>query len=316
MIWLAYRQFRLSGTVALAGLAAIAAALAVTGPHLADLYDESGVAACEAANGDCEPLISAFRSNYRLLQWLGSGLLLLPAVLGVFWGAPLVARELETGTYRMAWTQSITRTRWLAVKMGTVGLGSLAVTGLLSLMLTWWAQPLDEASGDRFGSFSERGIVPIGYAAFAFSLGVASGLVIRRTVPAMALTLIAFVAVWLSVVVWLRPNYQSPFMLSRALEPLPAVAGQPREKPQIFGDSQVHRDDWVIKDRILDPDGQEVTRIGCALGEDCLAGYTRQITYQPADRYWRFQWMETGLYTGLAAVAVAFSFWWLRYRVL
>jgi hypothetical protein len=57
-----------------------------------------------------------------------------------------VARELETGTYRLAWTQSVTRTRWLAVKLGVVGLTSVAVAGLLSLMVTWWSSPIDRAN--------------------------------------------------------------------------------------------------------------------------------------------------------------------------
>ena len=62
---------------------------------------------------------------------------LVPGIIGIFWGAPLVARELEAGTYRLAWTQSITRTRWLATKLGVVGLLSMVAAGLLSLMATW-----------------------------------------------------------------------------------------------------------------------------------------------------------------------------------
>jgi hypothetical protein len=70
-----------------------------------------------------------------------------PAVIGIFWGAPLIARELETGTFRLAWTQSITRTRWLAVKLALTGLVAMAVTEALGLMYGWWAAPIAQAAG-------------------------------------------------------------------------------------------------------------------------------------------------------------------------
>ena len=65
-------------------------------------------------------------------------------VVGVFWGAPMIARELEAGTSRLVWTQSVTRTRWLATKLGVAGVGA-AVVGLVGLVLTWWCAPIDDA---------------------------------------------------------------------------------------------------------------------------------------------------------------------------
>ena len=107
-----------------------------------------------------------------------------------------MARELETGTHRLVWTQSVTRTRWLAVKLGLIGLVSVAASGLLSLIVTWWSSPIDRVNMNQFTSvFDQRDVVPIGYAAFAFVLGVAGGLLARRTLPAMAATLVAFVTV-------------------------------------------------------------------------------------------------------------------------
>ena len=105
----------------------------------------------------------------------------------MFWGAPLVAREFETGTFRLAWTQGVTRTRWLAVKLGLGGLVSMAVAGLLSLMVTWWSSPLDRVHANRLTPWSSGCATssPIGYAAFAFALGVTAGLLFRRMLPAM-----------------------------------------------------------------------------------------------------------------------------------
>ena len=142
---------------------------------------------------------------------MGLAVLLTPAIIGLFWGAPLITRELETGTFRLAWNQSVTRTRWMAVKLGLIGLAAMAATGLFSLMITWWADPIDRVttSGWRAGYdvvhrlaplvFDARGITPIGYAAFAFALGITAGVLIRRTLPAMAATLAAFAAVQIAL---------------------------------------------------------------------------------------------------------------------
>ena len=131
------------------------------------------------------------------LQTLALALVLIvPVVIGMFWGAPLVARELETGTFRLAWTQSVTRLRWLLVKLGLVGLASAVVGGLLSLMVSWWFSPIDKVSANRFSpaAFGMHGFVPAGYALFAFVLGATVGVLFRRTLPAMAVTLVGFIA--------------------------------------------------------------------------------------------------------------------------
>ena len=131
-----------------------------------------------------------------------------PALIGIFWGAPLIGRELETGTDQLAWTQSVTRTRWLAVKLAGVGVASIATAAVLSYLLTWWAGPLDHINGNRFAAmtFSSRDIVPLAYAAFAFALGTTAGLLLRRTIPAMAVTLAVFIGIQILVPTAIRPN--------------------------------------------------------------------------------------------------------------
>jgi hypothetical protein len=164
------------------------------------------VTACQGSA--CTAATTAFLASYRWMQVLAPPLLLvLPALLGMFWGAPLVARELETGTFRMAWTQSVTRKRWLAVKLAVAGLASMAIAGLLSLILTWWFSPIDRVQANPLDPsvFGVRGIVPVGYAAFAFALGVTAGVLLRRTIPAMAVTLVGFTAARLAVTYYVRP---------------------------------------------------------------------------------------------------------------
>ena len=137
MTWLAWRQFRAQAVTAIAALAAFAVLLAATGPHLASMYAASGITGCHG--GSCGQLASSFLSLvgagiYPAVYLLGiAGIVLAPAVIGIFWGAPLIAREFEAGTFRLAWTQSITRARWLAVKLTLTGLAAMAVTAIAAL---------------------------------------------------------------------------------------------------------------------------------------------------------------------------------------
>jgi hypothetical protein len=209
MIRLTWREFRTQAAVAFGALIIAAIALAVTGVNLAHLYNTT-VANCQT-NNDCSTATPLFLSTDGQLQTaLDILMIVIPALIGIFWGAPLIARELEVGTHRLAWTQSVTRTRWLAVKIGLVGVCSLLVTGLLSLMVTWWFSPIDRVNMNVFGSFDQRDIVPIGYAAFAFALGVSSGALLRRTLLAMPTTLAGFVVARLAIVDWVRPYLMAP----------------------------------------------------------------------------------------------------------
>ena len=85
-------------------------------------------------------------------------------------------------------------------------------------MMTWWSSPIDRVNADPFALFDQRGIVPLGYAAFAFALGVSAGLVLHRTVPAMVATLIAFGSVRLVVTNWVRPYLLAPLRLVAGLK--------------------------------------------------------------------------------------------------
>ena len=140
MIRLSLRQFRTQAGVALGLLLIVAVLLISTGPHLAHIYDiyAKSQAAC-AASGNCRQVNLNIGEFDRLLELIGTALVALPAIIGAFWGAPLISRELENGTHRLAWTQSVGRTRWLTIKLALVGLASVVTTGLLSLMVTWWS---------------------------------------------------------------------------------------------------------------------------------------------------------------------------------
>jgi ABC-type transport system involved in multi-copper enzyme maturation permease subunit len=332
MIWLTWRQFRFQATVTLAILAAATIYIAVTGLRMHHTYT-TDLAACPHPEIGCRFFLS-FQQNYngqqQLLQML---VLAVPALIGIFWGAPLIAAELERGSHRMLWNQSITPVRWLTVKLALLGLAALLTAGALSLLLTWWASPLDQRTNDRFSAaaFATRNIAPLGYATFAFALGITLGLLIRRTLPAMAITLAVFIALQILFAAVLRPNLLPSTTRTMAINAttLSQVQGigtgpDPSGPVTIFGPGP--KDAWLLSATNLENNsGQEISgnQINTCLNNPaldlpslggCLAPYNLHIdyTYQPASNYWPLQWYETGIYLALATLLGATCFWRIR----
>jgi hypothetical protein len=281
MIWMSWRQFRGQAITAGAILVVLAIALGITGTGLASDYHGAGLNSCHLSCAtDATNFLNSIRgSGYQTLFDGGIVVMyLVPALIGLFWGAPLIARELETGTFRLAWTQSLTRRRWLAVKIGLLGLASMAAAGLLSLMVTWWFSPLDRMNQNEFtpGMFDVRGIAPIGYAAFAFALGVTAGVLIRRTVPAMAAVVLPYIAARLAVTYWIRPNLMAP---ARMTAPLSlggsgAIAGGRVNPPGLGAPNPA---DWVLSSNTVNAAGRVIGQNGGISGPNGIQG----IGFQP-----------------------------------
>lgn len=219
MIRLTWRQFRATAIVVVVALAAFAVVLVVTGPAMFHHYQVT-TTSCRANPGNCNLADYLFTNRYgRLGEILNAALVVLPGLVGVFWGAPLVAREFETGTYRFVWTLGVSRKKWLAGKLGLLALAAVVTVGLFSLGLSLWAGPLDAIQQGRLvpGNFDPQGIVPIAYAVFAFVLGVGCGIILKRTIPAMVATAALYVGVREAIRSWLRPFYIPPLHYSATI---------------------------------------------------------------------------------------------------
>jgi hypothetical protein len=318
MIWVAWRQFRTQALVALGLLVALAALLLATGLHVRACHPQSG---CDVA-----------ASARPVADILGPVLLAVPALLGMFWGAPLVARELESGTYRLAWTQSVTRRKWLLVRVALVGVAAIAVAGLATLLVSWWFAPIDAFNGNRFNPsvFGERGIVAIGYAGFAFALGVAAGTLTRRTLPAMVTTLLGFVGARIAFTLWARPHLpgttQHVFsvVFGKGLE----IGGGPFGLSAAAGEPPLPNA-WILTTTLVDRARRVLT---AAQQHDLLVRYCPRlaasktpdplpcqqtlshhlgllVTYHPAGNFWPLQALETGIFLAAGLALIGATIW-------
>lgn len=334
MIWLAWRQFRAQAIVSGCVLAVFAVAIVVSGLRLAHLYNTSGLPGC-GSHHDCAMLIQAFSARLRGSIYqavLYAGVILTyvaPAVMGAFWAAPMITREFEAGTFRLAWTQSVSRNHWLVVKVGTVGLAAMVVAGLLSAMLTWWSGPVYKAAqyavpGSGLSTnrlvpllFGVNGIAPIGYAAFAFAVGLAAGVLLRRTVPAMAITLAVFAGVQVAWPSWVRPHLIPPVRRTAPLD-LSTLGGIliDNNNQMVITPGFSNHDAWLLSGQTLTSAGHPFTgpaTHACLAGsfQACVASlaqlHLRQlVVYQPGSRYWQFQWYETAIFVAVAAALALF----------
>lgn len=322
MIWLTWRQMRAQTLWTAALIAAAAAYLLYLANDLRDTYRLT-ITDCTTA---CDDAKHAFADAFGPgLLLIGLVLIVGPALIGAFWGAPLITRELETGTHRLVWNQSVTRKRWLAVKLALVGGVSVLFTGGLSLLLSWAAEPFDGLVNSRFEplTFAARDLAPFGYALLAFTLGLVVGVLARKTLVAMAVTLLVFAAFQLLMANVVRPHFAEPVTETIQWSDANTVGqidsfGIGPEGAGIQGYTIPGA--WVISDYITvyKGDGTEVTEAdieACdktgGTPDDCMTGFDAsfEVVYQPADRYWDFQLLELGVAVGLSAVLAGIAFW-------
>ena len=242
----------------------------------------------------------------------------MPGLIGVLLAASFVL-ELESGTYRLAWTQSITRRRWITTKLGTAIAAALVAALAMTLLVTWWRAPFVRLEGRmNNGAFDFEGTVAAGYALFALGLALAVGAVWRRTVPALVVAFVGYVAARIFVDTWLRQRFAAP--LSATWREL-AGKGGPSGSPPAGLDHA-----WVLNqypsDRLghhidvklgpcLHAAGAQSGKVSCLVERGAVYSH---VVYEPASRFWLFQGIETSMFGGIAIVLIGFAAWWTHSR--
>jgi hypothetical protein len=306
MAWLTWRQHRpqLLATAGLLLLLVIAAV--ITELPIRAAYHRHALSTClpPATRSGCELIVNHFRGEFAARVAVTRYLVVLPALAGVFIGAPLLAREFEYGTFRLAWTQSLSRRRWVLSRTVLLALATVGAAALISALTMWWRTPFDDIGG-RIGpdAFDIEGVVVPAYAFFALAIGVLAGVLLRRTIAAMSVAIGVFVVIRVGVEKLARPHYLAP--LHRAA---PGVAPSSGSR------------DWILENTLVDAVGRQISTAREDLAivhaqharvdpPDYLLslGWRRAITYQPDDRFWTFQVIEMGLFLLLGALAVALT---------
>jgi hypothetical protein len=296
MIWVSWRQHR-SQAIACLGLLGLIAVFAIAvSSSMRTAFSHDQLAGCLAhnpASGACQGTVGAFMNSFNTVVNIGfwALLLALPGLLGVVIGAPLIARELEHGTWQLAWAQTVPRTRWLITKLAVVTSGLVILGAAMTALITWYRQPMDRLTGHFINNvYDFEGLALTAYILLAFGFAVLAGLLIRRSIPAMVAALVAWLAVRLTVEYLLRPGFQAPLTLRQSCAHGCSLSVGITSVPPETG----HIGDWVL--RAIEPGNQIVT------------------TYQPAGRFWTFQFIEAGLIVAITAAALAATIWLLRRR--
>ena len=329
MVWVAWRHHRiaLGGVVVFLGVLALW--LWITGLQLHHAY-AAAVACHPAGSAACQNLIVTFDSTNVVLK---GGFILqpLPALIGAFVGAPLLARELETGTFRYAWTQGFGRWRWALAKLVLLGIAVAAVAEAFSLLVSRYYQPyLATGHGTVFSSasplspglFDLRGVAFAAWTLAAFSIGALAGMMIRRIVPAIVATLAAYTGLALLAGNILRQHYMAPLVAKNSN--IPGAAWVTSEwwtkggKFAFSGRPRVDLLQQLCPSSFSTGPGGRIGISGSFSPTQCLLqhGYTQWADYQPASHFWPFQWIEGGWLLALAALLVAVTVWLVRRRVV
>ena len=316
MIWVSWRQQRTETLLAAVLLVLLAALFVPIGLHLSSLYDTEGVAACVGRRTDvCNQVLATFGGHAGILRSVLGWLTLLPGLIGVALAAPVVL-ELENGSVSFGWTQGVTRLRWTATKLGVAVLSALLASGVLTLLLMFYRRALDAVYGRMDSSvFDVEGIVPLAYVLFALGLGLAVGVVWRRTVPSVVVAFLGYIGGRLFVDSWLRQRLTTPLTATWGFH----AQGPRLDKAWILwqGPSDRAGHPFTAGPRVLQECVQDTGPGIKSVTEECLArhgaGFNHAV-YIPASHFWFLQAVEAALFAGVGLALIGFATWWLLRR--
>ncbi len=319
--WVAWRQHRSTLVGAVALLAVIGLYLLIDGLRMRASYD--AFLACTPANSPaCQLAWQSFHDSFGSSGLIGVILMLLPGIIGAFAGAPILARELETGTFRYAWTQGAGRMRWATSELVTGAVGVAVLLAAFGTLVSWYNQPLVAAGimpRLRATVFPATGVAAPGWALAGFALGVLAGLLWRRVLPALASACAAWFALAFLAGGLLRQNYLSPMTTtSLQLSNTDLTVGQWWTRGGLpVSNAEINSTLQAVGTHLDGSTSASVAHVGSAVDPVQYLlrhGYQQVTSYQPDSRYWPFQWIEFGWVAALSLLLLGATLWLLRRR--
>ena len=301
LAWVSWRQYRLALLGAVSVLGALALYLLTMGLRIRSGYASLG--SCHLTTSHisrtCQTALMLFGGYHVWGETTAAIMLTVPMLIGAFGGAPILGRELETGTFRFAWTQGAGRTRLALARLALPAVTVTAATAAFSQLFGWFyypffAFPADSAFAPQY--FELTGIAFAAWTLAAFAIGALAGVLIRKVVPAIAAAMAVWAGLLVVTILYLRPHYQAPL----------TIRGQ-----NVPGASP-----WLIHQWWTGPDGQTITNENkiVQLINSPQRGYSQWTTYQPETRYWHFQFIEGGWLLVFSLLLLAATIWLVRRR--
>ena len=295
MIWVTWRQHRPQALTALGILAFVAAYALGFGLWLRSTFDSDAIGNCLARSGgaDCAAAISSLLHGAQGAAAVPLTLILLafPGILGATVGAPLLGQELERGTWQLAWTQTVPRTRWLVVKLGLILAGLIVLGVALTAVAAWASSPLDQLSvRTQPPQFVEEGLVLTCSLLCAFGLALLAGLLLRNTIGAMVAGYFAW-DLCLGIAILLAGPLQ-PFATSKTIPCAGAAcaAASASSVPPVTGN------------------------LGDVVNSVTQAGGHLVVNYVPASAFWPLQFVAGGVLLAIGLAAAVAAVWLLQRR--
>jgi hypothetical protein len=324
MIWLTWRQYRVAMIIGLVILVALSLVFVMDANTLNAALQQHHFTHCFDTSADYIPCgIMIVPGNTA--QWRTLAAMLLPwfpLVIGFFLGAPLLPNEYDQRTHLFAWTQSVSPTRWLSIKLVIIGGATLIGFGLLSCITTWWGVVQDVIAFSPWDTFMIRGSVPVANALFSLMVGVMIGTFIRRTRSAMALTLVLLALIQAGI------SMGYPYLLPPSSQ---LDYHQKIQQQHLVGKFGGNSQDLIVSQQYVEPNGNPIQDLNayCGITPNTGAGDTQQefnqcinehhikplVAYQRFDeRFWPLQLVTTALLLVLTAFVTVITYWQLRRR--
>jgi hypothetical protein len=326
MAWVTWRQHQLAlaGVVAVFGAPAVY--LLITGLPIHKAY--IAVTACRpAGSATCQQLARDFLGTHVHGVLVTAGLMqTIPVLVGAFVGAPVLAREFEAGTFRYAWTQGFGRARWTVAKLVLLAIAVTIAAAAFGALFSWYYQPIIGAGGGNSPPLSPtifdlRGVALPAWTLAAFAIGALAGILIRRVIPAIFATVAVWVALAFLAGAYLRPHYEPALVTHTANSPAGALVinqglfrgGKPASLDMI--NQTLHAVDLqALTPTLFHPGPSTPPNFEDPVQYLIQHGYTQLTTYQPASRFWPFQWIEGSWLLALSLLLIATTVWRVRRR--
>ncbi|MGH2934304.1 MAG: hypothetical protein ACRDL2_07285 [Gaiellaceae bacterium] len=320
MIWVGWRQQRTETLIAAAMLVLVAAVAIPIGVHMASVYTHDGLGGCAGnvrPGGPCNVSVASFLTRFDGITILFTWSTILPAVAALLFAAPFVL-DLDNGTYRLFWTQSITRRRWVTTKLALSAGASVAVAGCLTVLAMWSRAPLDRLNGRMSpNTYDAEGLPPIAYALFVLGVALAVGALWRRAVPALLVTFVVYVVGRAFMDSWLRQRLLAPLKTTWLENGRGPNLNRALVIDQFISAKNGHRIADAVGPCGSSSSGGFLTHTQhvCAQPHALGAHVYMTAVYQPASRFWALQGVEFAIVAGVGVALALVAGWWTHRRI-